>query len=60
MDEIRIRHDMTREVVDVFPSANALDVAVEQSGLTGVGWAAISVLGVDAAGQAWSMPSIDP
>jgi hypothetical protein len=39
---------MVREVVGVFHSAGALDAAVEQLGLAGVGRAAISVLGVDA------------
>jgi hypothetical protein len=36
-----------REVVGVFPTASALETAVEQLGLAGVNRAAISVLGMD-------------
>lgn len=43
-----MKHDMVREVVGVFHSASALETAVEQLGLAGVGRAAISVLAVDA------------
>jgi hypothetical protein len=42
------KHDMIREVVGVFHSARALDTAIEQLELAGVGRAAISVLSVDA------------
>jgi GNAT superfamily N-acetyltransferase len=38
----------TREVVGVFPTASALESAVEQLGIAGVDRAAISVLGTDA------------
>ena len=37
-----------REVVGVFPTASALETAVEQLEIAGVNRAAISVLGVDA------------
>jgi hypothetical protein len=37
-----------REVVGVFPTAEALEAAIEQLGIVGVDRAAISVLGVDA------------
>jgi len=44
---IEMKHDTVREVVGVFHTAGALDTAVEQLELAGVGRAAISVLGVD-------------
>ena len=48
MDEIETKQYAVREVVGVFHSASALDTAIEQLELAGVGRAAISVLGVDA------------
>jgi ABC-type molybdate transport system ATPase subunit len=39
---------VAREVVGVFPTASALETAVEQLEIAGVNRAAISVLGVDA------------
>ena len=47
-----------REVVGAFPSAGALETAVEQLEVEGVNRAAISVLGVDAARSAGSTRSI--
>jgi len=48
VDEAGTIHYPTREVVGVFPSASALDTAVEQLGIAGVDRAAISVLGTGA------------
>ncbi len=51
-----MRYD-AREVVGVFATPDALDNAVEQLGLAGVGRAAISVLAVNAEKLAWMEPS---
>lgn len=48
MQDSQSEHQMIREVVGAFHSADALDAAVEQLELAGVGRAAISVLGVTA------------
>ncbi len=42
-----VSHDTVREVVGVFPTAGALETAVEQLGMAGVDRSLISVLGVD-------------